>query len=117
MNETCVICEIISGNEEVRIVRDEDDLIVYRSPAPLAPVHLIIAPKKHIPSLTAITPEDSEVISKIFLLVPELARENAIFQCGFRLIANSGPDADTGDEIPHLHFHFLGGTKLTNQLA
>lgn len=117
MNENCLICDIIDGKREVRIVRSSPDIIVYRSPAPLAPVHLVIAPKKHIPSLTAITPGDAEVISRIFLLAPELARENAIFQCGFRLLANCGPDADTGDEIPHLHFHLLGGTRLTSQLA
>jgi histidine triad (HIT) family protein len=117
MNEKCLVCDVISGKEEARILRDEDGLIVFRSPMPLAPVHLILAPKKHIPSFTMISAEDSEVLSRLFQLVPELARENAIFQCGFRLVANCGPDADTGAEIPHLHFHLLGGTQLTDQLV
>lgn len=117
MNERCFICDVISGDENVRVVRNTGDIIAYRSPAPLAPVHLIIAPKKHIPSLTAVSPEDAQIIGKTFLLLPELARENAIYQCGFRVIANCGPDAGIEEENAHLHFHLLGGTKLTNQLA
>ena len=117
MTEKCLICDIITGSEEAHVIRDESDLIVFRSPMPLAPVHLILAPKKHIRSFAFISPEDSQVLSKLLLLVPELARKNAIFQCGFRLVANSGPDADTGGEIPHLHFHLLGGTRLTNRLV
>lgn len=117
MEEKCLICDIIAGSEEARILRDEDDLIVFRNPMPLAPVHLILAPKKHIRLFAFISEEDSEVLTKLLLLVPELARENSIFQCGFRLVANCGPDADTGAEIPHLHFHLLGGTQLTNRLV
>lgn len=115
MEQRCLICDIASGRVEVTLVRETQDLIVYRSPAGLAPVHLVIAPKRHIPSLAAVTAADSEVIAQVFTLVPELARQYAIFQCGFRVLANCGPDA--GEEEGHLHFHLLGGTRLTDQLA
>ncbi len=113
----CMVCNVINGAEQAHVLRDTDDIIAYRSLTPLTPVHIIIAPKKHIPSLTALTPQDAEVIAKIFLLIPELAREKAIFQCGFRVIANTGPDAGEEELNPHLHFHLLGGTTLTNYLA
>ena len=113
----CFICDVAGGKEEARIVRDTPDIIAFRSPAPLVPVHLIIAPKRHIPSLVALTEKDAGVLAKILLLAPELARENAIFQCGFRLVANHGPDAGVEEENSHVHFHLLGGTTLTRQLA
>ena len=115
MDQRCLICDIASGRVEVTLVRDTEDIIVYKSPSGLAPVHLIIAPKRHIPSLTVVTPDDCKVISEIFGLVPELARQFSIFQCGFRVLANCGPDA--GEEEGHLHFHLLGGTRLTEQFA
>jgi histidine triad (HIT) family protein len=115
MEQRCLICDIAGGKVEMTLVRETQDLIVYRSPAGLAPVHLIIAPKRHISSLAAVTAADSEVIAQVFALVPELARQYAIFQCGFRVLANCGPDA--GEEEGHLHFHLLGGTRLTDQLA
>ena len=115
MEQRCLICDIASGKVEVTVIRETEELVVYRSPAGLAPVHLIIAPKRHIPSLAAVTPTDSDIIAEIFALVPELARQFSIFQCGFRVLANSGPDA--GEEEGHLHFHLLGGTRLTDELA
>jgi histidine triad (HIT) family protein len=115
MDQRCLICAIVNGEVEVTLVRETEDLIVYRSPAGLAPVHLIIAPKRHIPSLAVVTATDSKTISQIFALVPELAKQYSIFQCGFRVLSNCGPDA--GEEEGHLHFHLLGGTRLTDQLA
>lgn len=117
MSPRCFICEIIEAKEDVRVVRDTEDIIAYRSPLPLAPVHIVIAPKKHMPSLTALKPEDCDLLARLFLLVPELARENAIYQCGFRLVAGCGPDADVEPENSHVHFHMLGGTRLTDRLA
>ena len=115
MPHKCFLCDIIEGREGVRFVRIMEDIVAYRSPLPMAPVHIILAPKRHIPALTGITTEDADMLSRMLLLVPELARENAVFQCGFRLVANCGPDA--GEEEGHLHFHLLGGTRLTDQLA
>jgi histidine triad (HIT) family protein len=115
MNQRCLLCDIVSGEVDMALIRETEDIIVYRSPAGLAPVHLIIAPRRHISSLAAVTPADCEIICQIFALVPELARQYAIFQCGFRILANCGPDA--GEEEGHLHFHLLGGTRLTDQLA
>jgi histidine triad (HIT) family protein len=114
MNEKCTICDIIDGNAAVRILRDEPDFIAYRSPTPLAPVHIILAPKEHY-ALNALDAKKAQVLAAIFALLPELARENSIFQCGFRIVASCGPDA--GEEDGHLHFHLLGGTRLTDCLA
>ena len=77
---------------------------------PKAKVHVIIIPKKHIPSVVDLKTEDKELVAEILQLVPKIATEKGILETGFRILANHGKDA--GQTINHLHFHLLGGEKL-----
>ena len=90
-------------------VFENERLIVIKDIAPIAPVHLLLIPKKHFRDLAHITQEDSALLSETLLCAVELAKKFDIAD-GFRLLTNNGPSA--GQTIFHLHFHLIGGRAL-----
>jgi len=92
------------------IVYEDDGIVVFKDIEPQAPVHLLIIPKKHIGGLTELDKADELLIGRIVGLSKTLAERFSFSQCGFRLVANSGPDA--GQAVDHIHFHLLGGRKF-----
>ena len=81
---------------------------------PQAPVHVLVIPKEHIPSVDGITAENSEVVAHIFETIPKIAAKLGL-SGGYRVISNCG--ADAGQTVPHLHFHILGGKPLSLHMA
>ncbi len=108
--EDCLFCKIAKKEIPATIVYEDDQILAFKDINPQAPVHVLIIPKKHIDGVTKLEEEDKELIGRIHLLASKIARDHSVFQCGFRLVLNSGPDA--GQAVPHLHFHFLGGRTL-----
>ncbi len=108
--EDCLFCKIASKEIPATIVYEDDQILAFKDINPQAPVHILIIPKKHIAGVTSLEEEDKELIGRIHLLASKIARDYSVFQCGFRLVLNSGPDA--GQAVAHLHFHFLGGRTL-----
>ena len=108
--EDCLFCKIVRKEIPATIVYEDDQILAFKDINPQAPVHILIIPRKHIPGVTALEEEDKELIGRIHLVASKIARDHSVFQCGFRLVINSGPDA--GQEVQHLHFHFLGGRTL-----
>lgn len=106
----CIFCKIINREIYRKIVYEDNTIIGIKEINPQAPVHILIIPKKHISKITSLKEEDKELIGHIYLVANKIAKEYAVFQCGFRIVINSGPDA--GEEVDHLHFHLLGGRKL-----
>ena len=106
----CIFCKILSGEISTKFVYEDDIIAVFNDINPQAPIHLLIIPKEHITSIADITPSNIDVISHIFKLIPKIAKEQGLTN-GFRLITNSGKDS--GQLVPHLHFHMLG-KKLLN---
>ena len=76
----------------------------------MAPVHVLVLPKKHIKSAMDLTDEDSILIGKIYSVIKKLAVDLGISESGFRVVNNCGEDA--GQTVKHIHFHVLGGEKL-----
>lgn len=105
----CLFCKIISGEIPGKKAYEDDTVLAFYDIHPAAPVHILVVPKRHIPSAAAITPENSAVVAHIFEVIAKLAAENHL-DSGFRIISNVGPDA--GQTVPHLHFHLLGGRPL-----
>lgn len=93
-----------------RIVHETDDLIAFHDVNPQAPVHVLIVPKRVIPRIGDAAPSDAELLGKLLLAGPEIARQLGVSDSGFRLVINNGPDA--GESVPHLHVHLLGGRSL-----
>ena len=107
----CLFCRIIKGEIKSQPVYEDEEIFAFKDINPQAPVHVLIIPKKHIAGLTALQKNDAELIGKIYLAAGEIAKKFSVSRDGFRVVVNSGTDA--GETVNHLHFHLLGGRKLT----
>ena len=107
--EDCIFCKIIKGEIPSNKVYEDDEILAFKDINPMAPVHILVIPKKHIESANEITEEDEKVIGKIFTVIKKLAKDNNLDN-GYRIVNNCGEDG--GQAVKHLHFHLLGGKKL-----
>ncbi len=106
----CIFCKIIDKEKPADIIFENDHIVAFEDIKPVAPVHLLIVPKKHIISVNHLQKQDRQLIGEMFLSARKLAFEKQINQSGYRLIFNIGPDA--GQTVDHLHLHLIGGKKL-----
>ena len=105
----CIFCKIIAGEIPSNKVYEDDRILAFHDINPEAPVHVLVIPKAHIPSMDGVTAENSAYVTHIFEKIPEIAKA-AGAAGGYRVISNCGPDA--AQSVPHLHFHILGGKQL-----
>ena len=110
----CLFCKIIAGEIPSTKVYEDDLVLAFRDIAPQAPTHVLVIPKAHIPSVDAVTEENSAVVAHIFTVIPRIAAAEGLTQ-GYRVVSNCGEDA--GQTVHHLHFHILGGKKLALEMA
>ena len=106
----CVFCKIINKEVSSEIAYEDEKVIVFEDIEPKFPVHLLIVPKKHVPSVNHLEPADKELIGELFLVAQKIAKEKNVAETGYRLIFNIGKDA--GQTVHHLHLHLMGGRKL-----
>ena len=106
----CIFCEIVAGRKPGKIVYQDEQVTAFWDIHPAAPVHLLIVPNRHIASVNEATAEDAVLLGRLFGVAHQLAQEQGIHQSGYRLIVNTGPDS--GQMIPHLHLHLLGGRHM-----
>jgi histidine triad (HIT) family protein len=106
----CIFCKIAEGSIPSRKVFENDRILAFHDIQPAAPVHILIIPKKHIPSLNEMGDKDWELIGEIAKTARLLAKEHGVEDSGYRLVNNCGKDG--GQEVFHLHFHLMGGAKL-----
>ena len=114
MND-CLFCKIVNKEIPSTIVYEDEEILAFRDINPVTPVHVLVIPKKHISSLAELTPEDEAIVGKIYMVINKIAKQEGILEKGFRVIVNCGEDG--GQEVKHLHFHLLGGTKLGTKIA
>ncbi len=112
--DDCIFCKIIAGDIPSAKVYEDDDMYAFRDINPQAPVHVLVVPKKHIPSMDAVTADNSAVVAKIFEQIPKIAAAEGLTG-GYRVISNCGPDAC--QTVKHLHFHILGGRAMADRMA
>ncbi len=106
----CIFCKIINGKMNAEKVYEDDLIIAIRDIAPVAPLHLLLMPKKHVVNTLDLTPGDGDLIGHIFRVAVRLARENGVDESGFRIVSNN--NAGAGQTVFHLHFHLLGGRRF-----
>lgn len=106
-----VFSKIIKGELPSKKVFENERIIAIEDIAPVAPVHILIMPKKEIADLQSITLEDLPLITEIVQVAQQLADELGIVD-GYRLLTNNGPEA--GQTVFHLHFHLIGGRRLSH---
>ncbi|MGL4253248.1 MAG: histidine triad nucleotide-binding protein [Fusobacteriaceae bacterium] len=105
-----IFTKIINREIPATIVFENDKVIAIKDINPQAPVHILVIPKKEIPTLNHISPEDGALIGEVFLAIKEIAKEQGIAQDGYRVIANCNHFG--GQEVFHLHYHILGGEMI-----
>lgn len=106
----CIFCKIIDHEIPAAIVYEDDDLIAFNDINPLAKIHILLIPKKHIATTADLSEEDGALIGKIFFVAKKIAAEKGMAEDGYRIVNNC--KAFGGQEVFHLHFHLLGGEKL-----
>ncbi len=108
----CLFCKIVAGKIPSRIVYQDDDIFVFDDIHPWAPVHFLMVPKLHIPSMAHVGPEHEALLGRMMVLAPRLALQagcNPFPEGGFRILCNTGDEGR--QEVHHLHIHVMGGSR------
>lgn len=113
--EDCLFCKIVEGKVPSEKVYEDENILAFKDINPVAPVHILVIPKKHINSAIDIKPEDENLIGKIYMTINKIAEEQGFKNSGFRIIVNCGKDG--GQEVMHLHFHVIAGRRLGTKIV
>ena len=109
----CLFCKIIAGEIPSSKVWEDETVYAFRDIAPMAPVHVLVVPKLHIPSADGINEENSAAVARIFEVIPKIAAAEGLSN-GYRVITNCGEHGC--QSVKHLHFHLLGGKQLSEEM-
>ena len=109
MSDT-IFGKIARGEMEADVVYENDNVVAFRDINPQAPTHVLVIPRKSIPTLNDISPEDREILGELFLAAKEVAHLEGIESSGYRVVMNCGEGA--GQSVFHIHLHVLGGRTL-----
>jgi histidine triad (HIT) family protein len=110
----CIFCKIAAGEIPSKKVYEDEDMLAFHDIEPEAPVHVLVIPKCHIPSMDGVTAENSAVVAHIFEVIAGVAKAEGL-ENGYRVVSNCGEHA--GQTVHHLHFHILGGRQLALEMA
>lgn len=108
----CLFCKIIAGKVPSRLVYQDQEIYAFHDIFPWAPVHFLVIPKSHIPSMAALTALNASLMGRIMTLIPKLALQEGCKpypEGGFRIVCNNGVEG--GQEVHHLHLHVMGGPR------
>jgi histidine triad (HIT) family protein len=100
---------IIDREIPADIVFEDEQCLAFRDISPKAPVHILVIPKKEIPTLNDLTPEDEQLVGHLYTAIRQIAAKEGLTG-GYRVTVNCGPDS--GQEVMHIHLHLMGGRKL-----
>ena len=112
--ENCLFCKIIAGEIPSAKVYEDDYVFAFRDINPQAPVHILVVPKQHICCADAVNAANSACVAKCFEAIAKIAKAEGL-DSGYRVINNCGEDG--GQTVMHLHFHLLGGLKLSEKMV
>ena len=109
MAEKTIFAKIIDRAIPAEIVHEDDLCLAFRAINPQAPTHLLVIPKQEIPSVADVTTEDQALMGHIWATIAQIAKELEL-ENGYRVVVNCGDEG--GQDVPHLHFHLLGGRQM-----
>ena len=112
-DDNCIFCRIIAGEIPSAKVYEDENVFAFRDINPQAPVHVLVVPREHIPSADALNESNSGAVAPCFEAIGKIVRSEGL-ESGYRVINNCGPDG--GQTVMHLHFHLIGGRKLSEQI-
>jgi histidine triad (HIT) family protein len=106
----CLFCKIAARELDADIVRETENVVVFRDINPVAPTHVLAIPKQHIASATELTNGHEQLLGEIFEALAAVASSENLTR-GYRIVTNVGPEA--GQSVDHLHFHLIGGRRMS----
>jgi histidine triad (HIT) family protein len=107
---SCLFCRVASGEQPARLVFEDDTLVAFHDINPQAPVHVLIVPRRHIPTLNDLSADDDELVGRMQRRAAAIARDLGIAARGYRTVFNCNREA--GQTVFHLHLHVLGGRPM-----
>ncbi|HEU4754835.1 MAG TPA: histidine triad nucleotide-binding protein [Armatimonadota bacterium] len=107
---SCIFCRIAAGEIPANKVLENEHVVAFHDLDPKAPVHVLVIPRAHVPSVGGAEPAQAELLGQVLLACREVAEKTGVAGSGFRVALNTGPDA--GQSVDHLHAHVLGGRAL-----
>lgn len=110
----CIFCKIVAGIIPSDKIYEDENVYAFKDINPQAPVHILIVPKVHLSSADELKEDNSALVARIFKVIPKIAALNGL-KNGYRVITNVGEDGC--QSVKHLHFHIVGGKKLSEQMA
>ncbi len=111
MTSQCIFCKIVNKEISAKIFFEDDTTIAFYDINPQAPVHVLLIPKKHIPSLAEVRDADREIYEKLFWNIPVIAKKLGIEEDGYRVVINTNQNAQ--QTVFHLHIHIIGGRLMS----
>jgi histidine triad (HIT) family protein len=106
----CIFCRVLKEKLPATRVYEDDRVIVIEDIAPVAPLHLLIIPRKHFVNALDLDPADNELIGHVYRVAARIAREKGVAESGFRIVSNN--NAGAGQSVFHIHFHLMAGRQL-----
>jgi len=106
----CLFCKFVNGEIQPNTVYEDDEVLAFRDINPQAPTHILVVPKRHIPTLNDLQDADGALIGKLYLTAQRVAREEGLAEDGYRTVINCNEAA--GQSVFHIHLHLLGGRRM-----
>lgn len=107
---SCIFCKIVKKEVPSKIVYEDEMVLAFEDIAPQAPIHILVIPKKHYPTLLEMNENDKELLGHIFMVIKKIAKQKGVEERGFRVVMNCNPEA--GQTVYHIHFHLLAGRQM-----
>jgi histidine triad (HIT) family protein len=107
----CLFCRIVAGAIPATVVREDDATVAFRDVAPKAPTHVLVVPRRHVPTVAALAQEAPDEVVALVDAVAAVAQQEGVAESGYRSVFNTGPDAQ--QSVLHAHVHVLGGRALS----
>ena len=115
MTSDCIFCKIIAGEIPGQFVYHDEQVVAFRDIHPMAPTHILIAPRKHIDSVHHADASDEPLLGHLFTAACLIAAQEKVSQSGYRLVVNTG--AGAGQTVFHIHMHLLAGKPMSDKLV
>lgn len=113
--DDCLFCKIAKGEIPSNKVYEDDEILAFHDINPVAKIHILVIPKKHIASIAHMQKEDEALVGRIYGVINKIAEELGFKENGFKVVVNCGEDG--GQEVMHLHFHILAGENLRKKFV
>ncbi|MBA4420212.1 MAG: histidine triad nucleotide-binding protein [Anaerolinea sp.] len=115
MTSDCIFCKIIAGEIPGQFVYQDEQVVAFRDIHPIAPTHILIAPRKHFDSVHHVDASDEPLLGHLFTAARLIAEQEKVSQSGYRLVVNTG--AGAGQTVFHIHMHLLAGKPMSDKLV